>query len=96
MHYKLLRVALTQRRQKLLAEAREKVVGVTNVAFAYASINGAIKIRATKKFRNKQIFDVTSSADIDEIVGMLTVTNVEGQDVVDADMNVFDATDSEV
>ena len=41
----------------MLAEAREKVVGVTNVAFAYASINGAIKIRATKKFRNKQIFD---------------------------------------
>ena len=93
MHYKL-RVALTQRRQKLLAEAREKVVGVTNVAFAYASINGAIKIRATTKFRNKQIFDVTFSADIREIVGMLT--NVKGQDVVDADMNVFDGTDSEL
>ena len=95
MHYKLPRVALTQRRQKMLAEAREKVVGVTNVAFAYASINGAIKIRATKKFRNKQIFDVTSSADIDEIVRMM-LTNVEGQDVVDADMNVFDGTDSQL
>ena len=93
MHYKL-RVALTQRRQKLLAEAREKVVDVANVAFAYASINGVIKIRAKKKFRNKQVFDVTSSADIDEIVGMLT--DVEGQDVVDAAMNDFDGTDREL
>ena len=67
MYYKL-RIALTQRRRSLLAEAREKIQDVENADFAYASINGAIKIRAKIKVRNKQVFDVSSSEDIDKTI----------------------------
>ena len=76
MYFKL-RVALTQRRRSLLAEARERIQDVENADFAYASINGAIKIRAKIKVRNKQVFDVSSSEDIDKAINELSCSEAE-------------------
>lgn len=65
--YKL-RVCLTSERRKLLSEVVKKVEGNEKVDFAYASVNGAIRIRTKEKFHNKNVFDIRSLSDIDELL----------------------------
>ena len=52
----------------MLSEVQEKVADNDFVDFAYASVNGAIRIRTKVKYNNKNVFDVKTSDDIDELL----------------------------
>ena len=77
MNYKL-RVALTNRRRGLLAEAQRKIENFEPINFAYASVNGDIKIRMV----DNKVFLIKSSEDIDELLNSLEY--VEAQIHMDA------------
>ena len=62
--YKL-RVALTSSRQKLFAEIKRKVEVNEKNKFAYASVNGDLKVRLVEKYRNKEVINIKCSYDID-------------------------------
>ena len=76
MPYKL-RVALTEKRRKLLSEAQRKIDGNPKVAFAFANVNGDIKIRTVDQVNNKQVFDIKSSLDIDILLETVNSNVVE-------------------
>lgn len=63
-----LRISLTNTRRKLLSEVQEKVAGNDFIDFAYASVNGDIRVRTKFKYNNKIVFDIKSSDDIDNLL----------------------------
>ena len=63
-----LRVALSVQRRKLLDEVLKKVSGHDGIAFAYASVNGMVKVRLNNKLKNRQVFDIESSEEIDNLL----------------------------
>lgn len=65
--YKL-RVSLTNSRRKLLSEVERKIENNEFVEFAYASVNGAIRIRTKEKFKNRNVFDIRTTEEIDQLL----------------------------
>lgn len=74
MKYKL-RVDLTSSRRKLLSEVYRKIDGNAKVDFAFASVNGDIKIRLNEDLDRKKVFNIRSSLDIDELLMKLDNDN---------------------
>ena len=72
-NYKL-RVDLTSSRRKLLAEVQDKVKDIKKVAFAFASVNGDIKVRTCEEIERKKVFDISSTSDINELLDKLDCT----------------------
>ena len=85
--YKL-RVALTGRRQELLAETIKKIDGNVKVAFAYANVNGDLKVRLVEKLFNKDVFDIKKAADIDNL--LLKLNCREAQQDFDDQFNQYE------
>ena len=69
-NYKL-RVALTSKRRKLLAEVKNRVKDVNEVDFAYASVNGDIKVRLVDGIDGKVVFDIRNDNEIDELLAKI-------------------------
>ena len=42
--------------------------GHEGVAFPYASVNGMVKVRLNNKLKNRLVFDIESSEDIDNLL----------------------------
>ena len=52
----------------MLSEAERKVEGNEFIDFAYASVNGAIRIRTKQKFNDRNVFDIRSTDEIDQLL----------------------------
>ena len=78
-----LRISLTPHRRKLLSTARNKIEGYEKIAFAYANINGDIKIRLddTCQFE-KKVVNIKSIDDVDNLLKKIYPENHENEENV--------------
>ena len=75
-----LRISLTAHRRKLLNTAKDKIQGHEKIAFAYANINGDIKIRLANTCElEKKVVNVKSIDDVDNILRKLYPENHENE-----------------
>ena len=55
-----IRLSLTKRRTDLLRKAKDLTEGIDNVNFAYADVNGNLKIRTKSEVRDQMVFPLNS------------------------------------